>query len=107
MIKFGQLPSDADRLTACRSEDPPNHSIGSSDGRVYKGRDGFRGLPASGQENMLIPSVARVRPRTSKGITDLLLLNLAAEAAGPSKKILITPPVRAARRERTGMTTPI
>lgn len=33
-------------------------------------------------------SVARVRPRTSKGITDLLLLNLVRlEAACPSKKI--------------------
>src|SRR5215468_10082715 len=32
-------------------------------------------------------SVARVRPRTSKGITDLLLLNLVRlEAACPSKK---------------------
>ena len=32
-------------------------------------------------------SVARVRPRTSKGITDLLLLNLARlNAASPSKK---------------------
>ena len=32
-------------------------------------------------------SVARVRPRTSKGITDLLLLNLVRlNAASPSKK---------------------
>ena len=32
-------------------------------------------------------SVARVQPRTSKGITDLLLLNLVQlEAACPSKK---------------------
>ena len=32
-------------------------------------------------------SVARVRPRTSKGITDLLLLSLVRlNAAGPSKK---------------------
>ena len=32
-------------------------------------------------------SVARVRPRTSKGITDLLLLNLVLlRAASPSKK---------------------
>ena len=32
-------------------------------------------------------SVARVRPRTSKGITDLLLLNLVRlDAASPSKK---------------------
>ncbi|KAL0103834.1 hypothetical protein PUN28_017871 [Cardiocondyla obscurior] len=35
-------------------------------------------------------SVARVRPRTSKGITDLLLLNLVRlEAACPSKKICL------------------
>ena len=34
-------------------------------------------------------SVARVRPRTSKGITDLLLLNLVRlDAASPSKKTL-------------------
>ena len=34
-------------------------------------------------------SVARVRPRTSKGITDLLLLNLVLlDAASPSKKSL-------------------
>ncbi len=34
-------------------------------------------------------SVARVRPRTSKGITDLLLLNLVLlDAASPSKKNL-------------------
>ena len=33
-------------------------------------------------------SVARVRPRTSKGITDLLLLNLVRlNAARPSKKL--------------------
>ena len=32
-------------------------------------------------------SVARVQPRTSKGITDLLLLNLVRlDAASPSKK---------------------
>ena len=34
-------------------------------------------------------SVARVRPRTSKGITDLLLLNLVRlDAASPSKKMI-------------------
>ena len=34
-------------------------------------------------------SVARVQPRTSKGITDLLLLNLVLlDAASPSKKNL-------------------
>lgn len=37
-------------------------------------------------------SVARVRPRTSKGITDLLLLSFVRlKAACPSKKILISP----------------
>ena len=36
-------------------------------------------------------SVARVRPRTSKGITDLLLLNLAwLNATCPSKKLALT-----------------
>ena len=42
-----------------------------------------------GQADMLVAriSVARVRPRTSKGITDLLLLNLVQlRAASPSKK---------------------
>ena len=35
-------------------------------------------------------SVARVQPRTSKGITDLLLLNLARlNAASPSKKKIL------------------
>ena len=40
-------------------------------------------------------SVARVRPRTSKGITDLLLLNLVRlEAACPSKKHYKQPTLR-------------
>ena len=40
-------------------------------------------------------SVARVRPRTSKGITDLLLLNLVRlEAACPSKKLYLQPTLR-------------
>ena len=42
-----------------------------------------------GQADMLVAriSVARVRPRTSKGITDLLLLNLVQlRVASPSKK---------------------
>ena len=42
-----------------------------------------------GQADMLVAriSVARVRPRTSKGITDLLLLNLVQLIiASPSKK---------------------
>lgn len=44
-----------------------------------------------GQGYMLVEciSVTRVRPRTSKGITDLLLLNLVRlDAAYPSKKII-------------------
>ena len=42
----------------------------------------------SGYENRVVSfNVARVRPRTSKGITDLLLLNLVRlDAACPSKK---------------------
>ena len=42
----------------------------------------------SGKDRLVAPfSVARVRPRTSKGITDLLLLNLVRlVAACPSKK---------------------
>ncbi len=50
----------------------------------------FQRLPGPvGQGYKLVEyiSVARVRPRTSKGITDLLLLNLVRlEAACPSKK---------------------
>ena len=52
-------------------------------------RRGFSGLPAPlGEGGHAEPfSVARVRPRTSKGITDLLLLNLVRlDAASPSKK---------------------
>ena len=49
----------------------------------------FSGLPGSFDQGRHVDSfsVARVRPRTSKGITDLLLLNLVRlEAACPSKK---------------------
>ncbi|CAH2080285.1 unnamed protein product, partial [Iphiclides podalirius] len=59
-------------------------------------RRSFNGLPGPlGQgEHADSFSVARVRPRTSKGITDLLLLNLVRlEAAGPSKKNFNTSPV--------------
>ncbi|KPJ04325.1 hypothetical protein RR46_00605 [Papilio xuthus] len=62
-------------------------------------RRSFNGLPGPlGQgEHADSFSVARVRPRTSKGITDLLLLNLVRlEAAGPSKKNFNTPPVSCA-----------
>ena len=53
------------------------------------GRD-FNGLPApfGGGKHAGLYIVARVRPRTSKGITDLLLLFLVRlYAADPSKKI--------------------
>ena len=52
-------------------------------------RRGFSGLPARIREGKHVDpfSVARVQPRTSKGITDLLLLNLVRfESASPSKK---------------------
>ena len=46
-------------------------------------------------------SVARVRPRTSKGITDLLLLNLAwLNATCPSKKLARSGANRRRRDER-------
>ena len=52
----------------------------------------FSGLPSpfgQGETRADSFSVARVRPRTSKGITDLLLLNLVLlDAASPSKKNL-------------------
>lgn len=54
-------------------------------------RVGFNGLPTplgEGKELADPLSVARVQPRTSKGITDLLLLNLAwLNATCPSKKL--------------------
>lgn len=52
----------------------------------------FSGLPGPFGQGKHVDSfsVARVRPRTSKGITDLLLLNLVRlEAACPSKKICL------------------
>ena len=52
-------------------------------------RRGFSGLPARIREGKHVDpfSVARVQPRTSKGITDLLLLNLVQlRVASPSKK---------------------
>ncbi|CAH0400493.1 unnamed protein product [Chilo suppressalis] len=64
---------------------------------AYVARRSFNGLPGPlGQgEHADSFSVARVRPRTSKGITDLLLLNLVRlEAAGPSKKNFNTSPGR-------------
>ncbi len=54
----------------------------------------FNGLPGpfgSGRTHADSFSVARVRPRTSKGITDLLLLNLVwLNATCPSKKLTPT-----------------
>ena len=48
-------------------------------------------------------SVARVRPRTSKGITDLLLLNLVRlDAACPSKKISLYVGSKNSTAQRTG-----
>ena len=63
-------------------------------GKNYKpqslARRRFNGLPdpsGPGETHVDSFSVARVRPRTSKGITDLLLLNLAwLNATCPSKK---------------------
>ena len=52
-------------------------------------RIGFNSLPVPLGKGKLVDqfSVARVRPRTSKGITDLLLLNLVRLInASPSKK---------------------
>jgi hypothetical protein len=54
-------------------------------------RMGFNGFPSPlgpGKTHAEPFSVARVRPRTSKGITDLLLLNLVwLSATCPSKKL--------------------
>ena len=55
-------------------------------------KQGFQRVTRSSRsrETPAVPGiVARVRPRTSKGITDLLLLNLVLlDAASPSKKNL-------------------
>ena len=64
---------------------------------------GFNGLPApfGGGKHVDPYIVARVLPRTSKGITDLLLLFLLRlDAADPSKKILRRTPLAEARRTR-------
>lgn len=57
-------------------------------------RMGFNGFPnplGQGHTHVDPFSVARVRPRTSKGITDLLLLNLVwLNATCPSKKFART-----------------
>lgn len=48
---------------------------------------GYPDLSAEGERPAACASVARVRPRTSKGITDLLLLHLVwLKAICPSKK---------------------
>ena len=50
--------------------------------------NGFPGPLGLGETHADAFSVARVRPRTSKGITDLLLLNLVwLNATCPSKKL--------------------
>ena len=58
---------------------------------LSQSRRSFKGLPSPfGQGNLHVdPSiVARVRPRTSKGITDLLLLTFVRlKTACPSKKL--------------------
>ncbi|GBP52958.1 hypothetical protein EVAR_47613_1 [Eumeta japonica] len=93
--------SSRPRLRESISSPLPSTSRG---GRDEQHEGVSEGCPASRPgEHADSFSVARVRPRTSKGITDLLLLNLVRlEAAGPSKKILITPRVsRATRTPRT------
>ncbi|KAH3835792.1 hypothetical protein DPMN_109156 [Dreissena polymorpha] len=54
------------------------------------GFNGFSGPLGPGKTHTDPFSVAHVRPRTSKGITDLLLLNLAwLNATHPSKKLKV------------------
>ncbi len=63
---------------------------------------GFIGLPApfGGGKHADPFIVARVRPRTSKGITDLLLLFFVRlDAADPSKKMLRRTPLVGTNRE--------
>ena len=77
-------------------------------GNSYKpqslARRRFNGLPrpaGPGERHVGSFSVARVRPRTSKGITDLLLLNLAwLNATCPSKKLARSGANRRRRDER-------
>ena len=89
MIKFEQL-FDVHRIgrnssDSANLEASLNHSIGSSDGRCVEraGEEGKGSYPQHDNDSQDYPhlserlvailSVARVRPRTSKGITDLLL----------------------------------
>ncbi|CAH0715167.1 unnamed protein product, partial [Brenthis ino] len=72
-------------------------------------RRSFNGLPGPlGQgEHADSFSVARVRPRTSKGITDLLLLNLVRlEDAGPSKKNFNTSPTQTVKTDTSSDESP-
>ena len=71
--------------------------IASPDPYHEGGSAGYPSLSGRGRRHAEPFSVARVRPRTSKGITDLLLLSLVRlDAASPSKK-KIFPAVRAGR----------
>ena len=55
---------------------------------VRTGFSGFPGPLGQGETHVEPVIVAHVRPRTSKGITDLLLLNLVwLNATCPSKKL--------------------
>ncbi|XLT28637.1 hypothetical protein S245_033827 [Arachis hypogaea] len=69
MIRFSGLLTTSPAANRPRRRDPntsPDHSIGRSDGRLP-------GPVGQGYRLVEYISVARVRPRTSKGITDLLL----------------------------------
>ncbi|KAL0291388.1 UNVERIFIED_CONTAM: hypothetical protein Scaly_2640500 [Sesamum calycinum] len=81
-VQWTSATSRAEPPTSPRSNTSPDHSIGRSDGRLP-------GPVGQGYRLVEYISVARVRPRTSKGITDLLLPQTFRGLKGrsPSKKL--------------------
>ncbi|KXZ75879.1 hypothetical protein TcasGA2_TC031864 [Tribolium castaneum] len=75
------------RLLVCPLFDVPRRDIYRSVDSPFLSLNWIIHLKSELLEPFTALPVARVRPRTSKGITDLLLLNLVRlEAACPSKK---------------------
>ncbi|KAK7313633.1 hypothetical protein VNO77_38822 [Canavalia gladiata] len=76
MIRFSGLLTTSRAANRPRRRNPntsPDHSIGRSDGRCVQRAGTLPGPVGQGYRLVEYISVARVRPRTSKGITDLLL----------------------------------
>ncbi|KAK4360136.1 hypothetical protein RND71_019088 [Anisodus tanguticus] len=67
----------------------PDHSIGRSDGRCVQRAGTLPGPVGQGYKLVEYISVARVRPRTSKGITDTCIASnfRGLKGRSPSKKL--------------------